>query len=463
MTLGVVLSFVPGTLAIWKPRALARKATIDLDDGSFRGESPVWTRLSRFVTRHHMAIVAGAVLVMVGLGWGIQWLRTSVHLRTLFPANSRILADYAWIEKHVAPLAPIEVVVEFGKGCPLAAADRFDLLGRVQDELDKIEPIKGTISASNLMPNLPADVDPSSKDYRDLMAQILEQARPYFTEARFLHEADGAQQWRMSANVSALADIDYAKLLTTIQRRLRAVGAADRPAAGISVHLTGWAPLVHDIQRALMRDLFVSFLSAFAIIAIVMSIGQAGIWTGLVSMIPSFFPMVAMFGLLGWIRSPLDIGSVMTASIALGIAIDDVLHFLTFFRRAIARGLDRQEAVHATYQQCGFAMLLSSLICGLAPLVFYFSDFLPASRFALMMLLLLAIAVVGDLVLLPALVVGPAGKLFERQYRRPTAPNVHRRNHRPPLRNPPPRQSCRAAPPLDRRRTRNGMCACRSA
>ncbi len=180
-------------------------------------------------------------------------------------------------------------------------------------------------------------------------------------------------------------------------------------------------PLVHEIQRALMHDLFISFISAFGIIAVVMSVAQAGIWTGLISMIPNFFPMVFMFGLLGWIGSSLDIGSVMTASIALGIAIDDVLHFLTFYRRALGRGLSRQDAVHVTYQQCGFAMFLSSLVCGLAPMVFYFSSFLPASRFAWMMLLLLAIAVVGDLVLLPALVIGPAGKLFERQYAKPLA------------------------------------------
>jgi predicted RND superfamily exporter protein len=113
----------------------------------------------------------------------------------------------------------------------------------------------------------------------------------------------------------------------------------------------------------------------------------------------------------------------MTASIALGIAIDDVLHFLTFYRRALARGLNRQDAVHVTYQQCGFAMFLSSLICGMSPMVFYFSDFLPGSRFACMMLLLLAIAVAGDLILLPALVVGPAGKLFERQYPKPLPAN----------------------------------------
>ena len=160
LTLGVVLAFVPGALAIWKPKGLARKATIDLADGSFRGESPVWTWLARFIARFHVPIVAGAVVIMLAMGWGIQWLQTSVRLQTLFPANSRILADYAWIEEHVAPLAPIEVVVGFKKNCPLAAADRFDMIGRIQDVLDQTEPIKGTVSVANLMPNLPAERRP---------------------------------------------------------------------------------------------------------------------------------------------------------------------------------------------------------------------------------------------------------------------------------------------------------------
>ncbi len=169
------------------------------------------------------------------------------------------------------------------------------------------------------------------------MGTILEQAKPYFTAAHYQHESELSEQWRVTAYVSALEDIDYGQVLATIRERLRAAGAADQPAAGISVQVTGVMPLVHEIQAALMHDLFISFLSAFGIIAVIMSIAQAGIWTGLIAMVPNFFPMVFMFGLLGWMGVALDIGSVMTASIALGIAIDDVLHFLTFYRRALAR------------------------------------------------------------------------------------------------------------------------------
>jgi predicted RND superfamily exporter protein len=416
LTLGVVLAFVPGALAIWKPKGIARRATINLEDGSFLGEVPFWTWLSKFVARFHVAIVAGSIFLMIGLGWGIQWLKTSVHLRTLFPSDSRILDDYAWLEQHVAPLVPIEIVVGFDRQCPLSSADRFNLVGAIQDVLDRTEPIKGTVSVANMMPSLPADIDTGSSEYRDLLATILQQAQPHFAAAHYLSATPSRQQWRVTAYVSALEEIDYAQVLANIRKQLYAAGAADQPVAGISVRVTGVMPLVHEIQSALMHDLFLSFLSAFGIIAVIMSIAQAGILAGLIAMIPNFFPMVFMFGLLGWIGSALDIGSVMTASIALGIAIDDVLHFLTFFRRALARGLSRNDAVHVAYQQCGFAMFLSSLVCGLAPIAFYFSSFLPASRFAWMMLILLAIAVIGDLVLLPALVVSSLGKVFERQY-----------------------------------------------
>ena len=66
-------------------------------------------------------------------------------------------------------------------------------------------------------------------------------------------------------------------------------------------------------------------------------------------------------------------------------------------------------------------MVQSSLICGLGLMVFFFSDFLPSSRFAWMLLALLMVGLAANLILLPALVVGPLGKLFEAQYPRAAA------------------------------------------
>jgi predicted RND superfamily exporter protein len=124
---------------------------------------------------------------------------------------------------------------------------------------------------------------------------------------------------------------------------------------------------------------------------------------------------------LGWTRLPLDIGSVMTASIALGMAVDGTLHFLTFFRRGLSSAagasaspdqVDRAAAVQAAFQHSAAALTQSALVCGLGILVFAASSFAPTRRFAWMLALLVAAALAGDLVLLPALLTGPLGRFF---------------------------------------------------
>ena len=103
---------------------------------------------------------------------------------------------------------------------------------------------------------------------------------------------------------------------------------------------------------------------------------------------------------------------MMTASVALGVAVDDTLHYLTWFRRGLDEGLDRKGAVMLAYERCGTAMTQTTLIGGLGLSVFAFSTFTPTQRFGVLMLALLAAALFGDLVFLPALLSGPVGRCF---------------------------------------------------
>jgi len=155
---------------------------------------------------------------------------------------------------------------------------------------------------------------------------------------------------------------------------------------------------------------------------------ERSVIAGIMAMIPNVFPMILLFGLLGWVRLPLDIGSTMTASIALGMAVDGTFHFLTFFRRGLARGGSdaaattsrtnpapaavRTAAVHEAYRHSATALAQSAIVCGLGILVFAASSFAPTRRFAWMLSLLVWAALIGDLVVLPALLAGPAGKWF---------------------------------------------------
>jgi len=106
---------------------------------------------------------------------------------------------------------------------------------------------------------------------------------------------------------------------------------------------------------------------------------------------------------------------MMTASVAMGVAVDDTIHFLTWFRKGLDQGLDRHEAIMLSYKRVALAMAQTTAIGGMGLAVFMFSTFTPTQRFGTLMLTLLAAALVGDLVFLPAILAGPVGRVFGRR------------------------------------------------
>ena len=110
-----------------------------------------------------------------------------------------------------------------------------------------------------------------------------------------------------------------------------------------------------------------------------------------------------------------DIGSMMTASVAMGVAVDDTIHFLNWYRGALDNGYDRKSAIKIAYDRVATAMTQTTLIGGFGLSAFALSTFTPTQRFGVLMLILLGMALVGDLILLPALIAGPLGKYFGKE------------------------------------------------
>ena len=195
---------------------------------------------------------------------------------------------------------------------------------------------------------------------------------------------------------------------------------------GITTIYTGIIPIVYKAQRALLRSLIESILLAFIMITIVMMLllrdwdrpfergNYLNFRGGLFAMIPNVFPVIVVFGFMAYRGIKVDIGSMMTASVAMGVAVDDTIHFLTWYRQALAKGLERLEAIKVAYTKVATAMTQTTLIAGFGLSAFAFSTFTPTQRFGTLMLFLLAAALIGDLILLPAVLASPLGKYFSK-------------------------------------------------
>jgi predicted RND superfamily exporter protein len=412
-TLVVLFLVVPGVFSRWP---IERRTT---DGGLLEAES----RLASGVVGWAGPIALVAIAGMAVAAAGVPGIRTSVAIDTLFTPENRVIRDYEWLERKIGPLVPVEVVLRFGEASDIRPSERLDMVREVGATLREMPGVSGIASAAMFMPESAPSSGSLAAARKAVVARKLEANLAGLSDMKIIRDLAGEQLWRVTARTSALAGIDYGEFLDRVRARVEPVVADHGGAAhGVRADYTGVMPLINAIQKTLLHDLFTSFLSACVVIALVMMVVERNALAGLIAMIPNVFPMVLLFGLLGWTSAALDIGSVMTASIALGMAVDGTFHFLTFFRRGLVDGAARGggtplggriAAVHAAFQHSAPALAQSAVVCGLGILAFAGSSFAPTRRFAWMLSLLVAAALVGDLVLLPALLTSPLGRWFK--------------------------------------------------
>jgi predicted RND superfamily exporter protein len=166
---------------------------------------------------------------------------------------------------------------------------------------------------------------------------------------------------------------------------------------------TGAVYLGHRIVSVLIGDLMKSFGTAFLIITVLMVFMLRDVKLGLVAMVPNLFPILLVLGLMGLSGIPMDLNNLLIASIALGIAVDDTVHFLHHFQAAFRRSGRCEEALVEARDQAGRAMFATSVLLTLGFGIFYAASTGGIRNYGMLTALTVVFAFVVDLVLLPAL------------------------------------------------------------
>ena len=440
----ILVTFMPAALELFPPKLKLGKLAADEDSDSWRPiETSPWWHFGQWVTRHNGLVTTACLLAMAGVGYGMTRVESSVQLMRLFSPKARIREDYRWLETKLGPLVPMEILVRIDQqDCRLNFLERMELVGNIQREIGVLDEVGSSLSTVTFGRSLDAGdagdgvggaaaraFGLGARTKRSVLNRRLTAHRQDFLDGDYLRDAQSAEGrdeelWRISARVSATKEVDYAlfqrDLRTKIDPILAALGT--NGVTGIKVDYTGLVPLVYKAQHSLLDGLILGFVTDFGIIVAVMILLCRAASAGLVLLLPAAFPAVMVFGGMGWGNSMLksldagtlliDIGTVMAPSVALGVTVDDVVHFMLWFRRGIADGLDRKQAVMLAYKGCARAMYQSWGVIGIGLSVFSLSPFGPTQRFGHMMLAMLTIALVGNLVLLPALLAGPLGAVF---------------------------------------------------
>jgi predicted RND superfamily exporter protein len=140
--------------------------------------------------------------------------------------------------------------------------------------------------------------------------------------------------------------------------------------------------------------------------------------SGFLLLISSLFPTLLVLGTLGWLGIPINVGAVLAPCVALGVTVDDSIHFVVWFRNGVQRGFTPGEAVLLAWRACARPVYQSWMLLGLGMATQFVNDFGSIRQFGMMMVAMLTASVVGNLILQPAILSSPLGKFVARGFRR---------------------------------------------
>ena len=363
--------------------------------------------LGRFVNRDRWITPTVIVLLAAASVVGIARLKVETQMIKFLPQAAPSIQAMEHVQEHLAGMAQLEVTVT-GEGDvfkePWALLEIENLTRFLASE----EIVSKTFSILDVVKEIHRAMNEGSEAYyhipenRDLIAQYLFllglTGRDDLAEAFVSYEYDTA---RIAVRLKAVGSARQLELLHAIDD-----WAEEHLDPRLQVHTTGAVKLYAVISDAIVRSQLRSLFVAMGIITLLMVLTLRNWRIGLVSMVPNLLPILVTLGALGLLGFTLNVATAMIACIALGIAVDDTIHYLVRYRTELdAPGHPTvAAAMEQTLLHTGRAILFTSVVIAGGFSILLLSGFEPNRTFGVAVAITMGTALLADLVVLPTLV-----------------------------------------------------------
>jgi len=362
-------------------------------------------RGGRFATSHPGTVIAasGAILALAALG--LVRLSISHDPLTWFPQDNPVRVATERVDAAFRGSLSFEVLLETEQRNGLLDPELARRVGVFENEARAIETpglrAGHVFSAFDVLQRVQGIVDPSAAANEPTRGQLLRNALLWKQAA-----PTGLGDWmdsrrsaaRVSIRVPWVDAVHYPAYIAELRAAL-----AHTVGNRATVEITGATAVMSQVVDAVLTSLVRSYGLALLLITPLIAL-LVGNWrTGVAAMVPNLAPLVATLGLMGWLGLPLDIFTLLVGCIAIGLAVDDTIHFMHGFERNYAESGVVTTAVSDTLHTTGRALLFTTLVLAAGFSVYTFSSLSHIGNFGFLMAFALGIAFLADVILAPAL------------------------------------------------------------
>ncbi|MAI80158.1 MAG: RND transporter [Deltaproteobacteria bacterium] len=397
------------------PRAPRREQTQEEMKRSKGGRIMIsfLTTTYQLVVRRRISIILFSGLIVAVAVGGISILKVDSNWLDDFSDSVPVKIDTLYADKHMG--GATSLVFNFSTETPggiknpkaLAEMSRVEKWAMKQPNLGKATSIGGVVKDLNQTFNEDNPDFYRIPDSRELIAQyLLLYETAGGTDANRLVNSDYSAG-QLEFRTPLLPTSKIVEVITDLKAEHEA-----RPLQVTSMKVTGinslWLKLLEYIVVTQVRGFLIAFLAIGCLLCIVFR----SISVGAISMVPNVLPSLLILGVMGWLDIPLDYSKIIIAAVAMGIAVDDTVHFLTRFRHEFRIRGRYEEALQAAMLDVGRAITITSitLVCGF--LVLLLSSMASVSNQGILLAGTIAAALIADFLLMPALILTlkPFGK-----------------------------------------------------
>jgi predicted RND superfamily exporter protein len=357
-----------------------------------------------FTERHAWGIVVATVAIC-GLGvLGALQLRVNSYINDDLGPRTRVYQDIRFFEDEIVSPFRFEVVLTADEADAFKNPDLLRTVAEVEAYLQRQPAIQRVVAPTDLLKQLNRAMrGDSAAAYR--LPESAELAAQYF----FLLELTD------EAALRRFVDFDYGEV--RISAMMDDVGSAEIKAfrdrfdvfldgalpPNVEATQTGTIVLAAGLADYLVESLLVSIGLAFVFISLLMGALFRNVRLVLISLIPNVVPLLLIAGLMGVLGIEIKPATAVIFSISFGIAVDDSIHMLARLRQELRAGAPFREAVTTMVLGTGKAVLLTSVILFGGFIVLVTSVFQSTTYMGLLVSTTVALALLADLFLLPAL------------------------------------------------------------
>ena len=330
-------------------------------------------------------------------------------LDDLRPGNS-LYDDIMYVDKNFGGTLPLEIVISnFNSSATNKDSSSLDNIFNLdfltkadefESKIEEISHIKKAISMNDYIKVIANFWEPERgmvlPEYDDDIYDYLDLAPSNIGTNLFNSDST---KYRITCRVGNIRS----KVADSLKVEVQSIFDEVFKGGNQEVLISGSTLLALRTQGFLIRDLTTSFILAFIIIFISMVILFRSIRLSLISILPTIIPLVAAAAIMGFSGIKLRPSTAMTFSIALGIAVDDTIHFLARFRQELKKTKDVRLAVSNSILSTGKAIIGTTLVLCMGFFTLYFSELVPNHEFGILATIILIIALISSLLLLPVL------------------------------------------------------------